>query len=87
LLSTYEQFAKRKSEERQSHFKEKRGAKPKACEVTINIGMMEYVGTELKPVRGGSLPLKTSDNAIYQESINLSLCGEKKVKHSTDDFL
>ena len=29
--------------------------------------MMEYVGTELKPVRGGSLPLKTSDNATYQE--------------------
>jgi hypothetical protein len=47
---------------------------------TANI-IMEYVGNELKLVRGGSL--KTSDNATYQDVLSAA----KKVKHLTEDFL
>jgi hypothetical protein len=42
---------------------------------------MEYVGNELKLVRGGSL--KTSDNATYQDVLSAA----KKVKHLTRRFL
>lgn len=66
-MPTYAQFARAKSEERQSNFRPKKRSKPNVHEVTVNIGLMEYIVSELKPCRGSSLPLKISDSASYDE--------------------
>lgn len=66
-MSTYAQFAKAKSEERKSNFRPKKRSKPIVHEVSLNIGLMECIVSELKPCRGSSLPLKISDSASYDE--------------------
>lgn len=75
-LQTFAQFAKAKSEERQSHFKPKKRSKQSVHvlhEVTLNIGLMEYALSELKPCRGASLPLKVPDNASYDDLLSAAL--------------
>ena len=72
-LPTFAQFAKSKSAERQSNFKPNKRSKPNVHEVTLNIGLMEYVGNELKPTRGGSLPLKIADNSNYDVLLTAAL--------------
>ena len=57
-MLTYERFAAQKGKERQGHFKPKVSKKAQVTDVTINIGLMEYDGDNMKPVRGSSLPLK-----------------------------
>ena len=47
-LPTFAQYTKAKSVERQSHFKPTKRSKPNIHEVTLNVGIMEYVGSELR---------------------------------------
>ncbi|KAJ7371943.1 hypothetical protein OS493_022041 [Desmophyllum pertusum] len=72
-LPSYEQFAAKKSEERRGHFKPKVKVKQATPEATVNIGLMEYEGDILKPVRGSSLPLKVKTNASYGEILDAAL--------------
>ena len=72
-LPTFAQYTEAKSVERQSHFKPTKRSKPNIHEVTLNVGLMEYVGSELKPTRGGSLPLKIPDSANYNDLLSAAL--------------
>ena len=71
-LPTYQQHFALIFEERQSNFKVTRKL-AKTFEATINIALMEYILSELKPVRGSSLPLKIPTNASYIEILNAAI--------------
>ncbi len=75
-LPTFEQFLKAKSEERQSNFRPKKRSKPSINEVTLNIGLMEYVLGELKPCRG---------NEMTESAVDSDHCSDEGSYLGTDD--
>ena len=75
-LPTFAEFTKAKSEERQSNFK------PSVGKVTLNIGLMEYVLSELKPCRGGSLPLKVPEGASYDDLLSAALKKRRAIRQA-----
>jgi hypothetical protein len=82
---SFNEYQKRKEEERKSRFKpkakktkvESNGNKKTPSEVTINIGLRKFRDSDLKFVRGSSLPL----------TVNPSISADELLKKASDKIL